>query len=330
MKINKRNKVRKLFRISVWLFTIIIIGMLYLYMRGRKEILQELFKVDFKDIILLIPIWISLSFARSYTRRIMAASFGVKLKFLDWYGLYLFTNMLSLVIPARGDFIFSAAYLKKKYNLPISSFVSIIYGNSILLALTLSLEAMAILLYVGLKENVWNLKMWYIMGGTATLTIFFAFLPHKKISGESRIAKKLNNMVESWKQLRSNTTLLIKLVFLEVLGSVFFAFWMFFSYHVLDFDISFPNAFFAGIACQMSYFFKITPGNLGIRESLVGFVSQITNVGFAQGVTVTLLQRGFSTLGFLIFGGIFGIFIIRKILSLGLNIKHMDSKNNDE
>jgi uncharacterized membrane protein YbhN (UPF0104 family) len=330
MKTNNHNKTKKLFRIAIWLLTIVLIGILYLYMRSRKEILYELLKIDFKDIILLIPIWILLSFTRSYTRRIMAASFGVKLKFLDWYGLYLFTNMLSLVIPARGDFIFSAAYLKKKYNLPISSFVSIIYGNSILLALTLSLEAMAILLYVGLKENVWNLKMWYIMGGMAALAIFFAFLPHKKLSGESWIAKKLNNMVESWKKLRSNTILLIKLVCLEVLGSLFFAFWMFFSYHVLDFDINFPNSFFAGIACQMSYFFKITPGNLGIRESLVGFVSQITNVGFAQGITVTLLQRALSTLGFLLLGGISGIFIIRKILSMGLNIKNMDAKNPEE
>ncbi|MEJ2356390.1 MAG: hypothetical protein P8Y62_10960, partial [candidate division WOR-3 bacterium] len=122
MKNNKGKKTKKLFKISIWLFTIILIGILYLYMRDRKEILYGLLKINLKDFILLIPIWISLSFARSYTRRIMAASFGVKLKFLDWYGLYLFTNMLSLLVPARGDFIFSAAYLKKKYNLPISSF----------------------------------------------------------------------------------------------------------------------------------------------------------------------------------------------------------------
>lgn len=137
-------------------------------------------------------------------------------------------------------------------------------------------------------------------------------------------------MIESWKKLRSNPVLLMKLTSLEIFGSVLFAFWMFSSYRILGFEINFPDAFFAGIACQMSYFFKLTPGNLGIRESLVGFVSQITKVGFAEGVTVTLLQRALSTAGFLLLGGISGIFIIRKILSLGLNIKHIDSKNTDD
>jgi uncharacterized membrane protein YbhN (UPF0104 family) len=330
MKNTTNYKVKNLFRISIWLFTLIIIAMLFFYMRNKREILSGLLKINSKDLLLLIFIWILLSFSRSYTRKIMAASFGVRLKFLDWYGLYLFTNMLSLVIPARGDFIFSAAYLKKKYELPISSFASIIYGNSILLALILSLEGMVVLLYVGLRKNIWNLNMWYIMVGMATLAIFFAFLPHKKFSSKKWITKKINNMIESWKKLRSNPVLLMKLTSLEIFGSVLFAFWMFSSYRILGFEINFPDAFFAGIACQMSYFFKLTPGNLGIRESLVGFVSQITKVGFAEGVTVTLLQRALSTAGFLLLGGISGIFIIRKILSLGLNIKHIDSKNTDD
>ncbi|MEJ2356045.1 MAG: hypothetical protein P8Y62_09150, partial [candidate division WOR-3 bacterium] len=138
------------------------------------------------------------------------------------------------------------------------------------------------------------------------------------------------NTIESWKKLRSNTILLVKLIFLEILGSILFAFWMFFSYHVLGFNINFPNAFLAGIACQMSYFFKITPGNLGIRESLVGFVSQITEIGFAEGVTVTLLQRAISTVGFSVLGLIASIFIIKNVLSLGLSIKNVGFNKIDD
>jgi uncharacterized membrane protein YbhN (UPF0104 family) len=287
------------------------------YVRDEREKFARLLTINPTYLALLVGVWVLLSIPRGLIRKLMAQRLGVKLAFVDWYGLFMVTNLISLVVPARGDFIFSAAYLKKKYGLPISQFGSMVYGSSVLLAVVLCLEGCLGLFFLGITENIWDLKIWGIVIAVGMGAIPFAMLSKRILKGESWLIRNLRTALEGWETLRSDPGLLIRLVALIVTSSLIFTMWMYVSYRTLGFEVSVIPVFLAGVATQMSFFLSLTPGNLGVREAIVGFISQVTRLGFAEGVAVTILQRAVSTAVFFIFGGFFSLFIVGALMSIG-------------
>jgi len=319
---------RKYFHsIIVWLITILLICWLVFYIKNENEKLATLLNLNFTQIILLSFICLILFIPKGLIRKLMAQRLGVHLVFIDWYGLFMVTNFISLIIPARGDFVFSAAYLKRKYELPFSKFGSMIYGNAILLAIVLSLEASLGLLLLGIIQGTWNFKVFGIVIAIGFGALPFALLSRSYIQGENLFVKKLKNALEGWEQLRSDKKLLLKSGLLVVTNSLIFTIWMYASYQVLGFNPQLIPVFFAGVVTQMSFFFSLTPGNLGVRETIVGFVSQVTGLGFTEGVAVTILQRVISMAIFFIAGSFFSLFIINDLLAVK---KNLEAKEQDE
>ena len=309
---------RRLLRLVLtWALTAAIITALVYCVRNETETFANLLTVNPINLALLIGVWVLLSIPRGLTRKLMARRLGVKLAFVDWYGLFMVTNLISLVVPARGDFIISAAYLKKKYGLPITQFGSMVYGNAVLLAAVLGLEGCLGLILLGITENVWDLKIWGIVVTVGLGAIPFALLSNHILKGKNWLVKKLRAAIEGWESLRSDPGLLLRLVALIVMSSLIFTMWMYVSYRTLGFDVSIVPVFFAGVATQASFFFSLTPGNLGVREAIVGFISQVIGLGFAEGIAVTILQRAVSTVVFFIFGGFFTLFVVGAFVNIG-------------
>jgi uncharacterized membrane protein YbhN (UPF0104 family) len=115
--------------------------------------------------------------------------------------------------------------------------------------------------------------------------------------------------------MRSDPAFVLRVALLIVASSLAFTIWMYVSYRALDFEAGIVPIFFAAIATQMSFFFSLTPGNLGVREVVVGFVSQLTGLGFAEGVAVTILQRTVSTVAFAVLGLLFSLLIVSDLTS---------------
>jgi uncharacterized protein (TIRG00374 family) len=103
---------------------------------------------------------------------------------------------------------------------------------------------------------------------------------------------------------------------------------MYLSYVALGFEVRIVPVVFASVAIQMSFFFSITPGNLGVREMLLGFVSQVIGLGFGEGIAVTILQRAVSVVVFLVVGGFFSILVLRS-LSKGELDKRAEESSQD-
>lgn len=257
----------------------------------------------------------------------MAERLGIRLAFGDMFGLLMVTNLISLVLPVRGDLAVTALYLRKKYNLPITHFVSMLYGGTILLAICLSFTGAICLVLVAAEGIVPNV---YIVGIIATLGVMsflLGWLPTGLIQGEYWVMKRLRAAVEGWERLRSDRALLAQLAMLIMSGIALFCIWMYLSYRMLGFEIRLLPAVVAGVVVSISFFAAITPGNLGIREALLGFTSQLLGFGFAEGVAVTLLQRAVSILVFLGFGGFYSVFIMRTLMTSGSGEERKESEN---
>ncbi len=297
-----------------WAFSLFLCAAIVYYLRDEQDKLLQIFSIDPLHLLLLSFLCAALFVPSGLSRKLMAERLNVRLAFLDWYGLLMVTNLMSLIVPARGDLAVSAFYLRKKYNLPITHFISMLYGATVLLALCLSAAGTVSLLAIASEGVSPGVHVIGLVAAIGAFSIFFGWLPPGLIKGESWVMKRLRSALEGWKHVRSDGLLLSRLTILALSGIALFSLWMYASYRMLGFEVRMLPSILAGIVVLMSFFVSLTPGNLGIREALLGFTSQVLGLGFAEGVAVTLLQRAVSILVFLILGGFFSIFIMRSYI----------------
>ncbi|MBL7139309.1 MAG: flippase-like domain-containing protein [Planctomycetes bacterium] len=295
-----------------WLLTLALLSVVAYAIFRNQEKFARLLDLRPAALIGLLACWLGLSIPRGLVRKMMAKGLGVRLRFVDWYGLPMLASLIEQFVPARVDVLFSAAYLKRRYGLAMLHFVSIMYGNAVLMAIVLAAEGCLVLLVMGIVDGTWNVKVLGVVLAVGIVAVPFAILSDRFLKREGWLAARIKVLLEGWRTLRSNRRLLFSLACLIVVSSAIFAAWMYVAYAALSFPVRLLPVIFVGIATQLSFFFSLTPGNLGIREVMVGFISEITGLGFAEGMAVTLLQRAISTAAFLVLGSVFGVLIIRR------------------
>ena len=300
---------------GAWALALALLLALAVYARDRPEIARRLLEVSAADLALLAGAWLLLSIPRSLIRRLMARRLGAELRFVDWYGLGMVTNMIALVLPARGDYLLSAAYLRRRYGLALSHFASMVYGNAVLMAGILGAEGCLVLLAMGLVDGRWSGPVLAVMGVLALAAGGAALLSTRLVPGGSWIGQKIRTALDGWHRIREDRALLLRLGFLMASSTLIFAAWMYLGYRALGFDVRLLPVVFAGLVSQASFFVNLTPGNLGVRETLVAFASEAIGLGFAEGAAVTLLQRALSSVMFLLLGGGFGLVMFKDLLA---------------
>lgn len=300
-----------------WGAALAVLAVLATTLSKESDKLVRLTDITPEALLVLVLLCLLLFLPNGLVRRAMAAHFGVRLRFVEWYGMILFTNLLNLVLPARADMIFTAGYLKTMHGLSLARFAAMTYGNAVLFTTVMVVEALLGLAYIAWDVGYWSVQVAgfaLIMGALATALLL---LPAVPIRGDGRIAGGIRRALEGWQSLRQAAGLMPRLARHMVLGSLIFASWMYMSYRALGFDVDIARVLVAGVVVQLSFLLVLTPGNLGIREAVTGFVSQLIGLGFAEGVIVTLLQRAVSLLVFCVVGGLFGVLLSRALRKHG-------------
>lgn len=299
--------------ISSWALSLCLCAAILYALRNEQEKLLQIFSISPLSGLLLSLLCALVFIPAGFSRKLMAERLNIRLAFVDWYGLLMVTNLISLVVPARGDLAVSAIYLRKKYNLPYTHFISMLYGATILLAICLSITSSLCLAILALEGSTIDVRILVIVAAFGLLSFFLGWIPANLLKGNRWVMKRLRTALDGWNHLRADRVTLGRLAFLTQAGIALVALWMYATYRALGFEISILSAAIAGVMVQMSFFISITPGNLGVREALIGFTSQVLGLGFAEGVAVTLLQRAVSILVFACLGGLFSFSIIRSL-----------------
>ena len=300
-----------------WGCALLVLILLASTLTKEGDKLARLADIAAGDLLALLVLCLLLFIPNGLIRRGMAAHFGAHLSFVEWYGMILFTNLLNLVLPARADMVFTAGYLKKMHGLSFAHFASMTYGNAVLFASVMVVEALLGLGYIAWDSGYWSSRVVGFATAMGVLALVLLLLPALPIGGDGGVAKGIRRALDGWHSLRQAPRLLPQLARYMVLGSLIFAAWMYMSYRALGFEVEMARVLVAGVVVQLSFLLVLTPGNLGIREALTGFVSQLIGLGFTEGVIVTLLQRAVSLLVFTVAGGLFGVLLSRALRQAG-------------
>jgi len=231
--------------------------------------------------------------------RAATRAFDVRLAPGQWFAVAQVNSLLNY-LPIRGGPIVSAAYLKGAFDFAYTRYASVLgagFGLTIIVFST-----MGCLGIVGMAgsggEMLWEVLPVYAVMIVAPLGIFLWM--GKKTGGIRN--KTLAGFREGWAIIAGNRTCLLTLIIADCCLVMIDSLRIMLSYRVVGVDIPYlagwamlPLANLAGVA-------SLVPGGLGVKEGIMGLLSQVAGIGFETGIYATGLDRALLLLWLLILG----------------------------
>jgi uncharacterized membrane protein YbhN (UPF0104 family) len=294
----------------------IIIGLIFYY---GKDIYAIFAHVKWWLICVMISLQIPMIALGGYAFQILCKRFDIQLRWQDWAGLSFIANFLNQLLPYRPGVGFRYLYLRQHYQMKSAQFI---YVMLVYFLLTLIISAGFTIigwLFGNLPQNFNNITLVALLVIILVCSFIFwlkttqsrhanenfpLYLPHQLIQKTLQaIHLLINNPVILFSSC-------LTLFFVNLLTAVIF--------HVTFIAVSAPMPFsdcifLVGII-TIAMLFPITPGNIGVLETLLGTLTQLMYNDFSLGFSVSALYRASQWIPSIILGTSFSMLLAGSII----------------
>lgn len=205
--------------------------------------------------------------------------------------------------PLLGGATIRAVYLKKVHKLSYSFFTSTLAGYYVILFAANSILALISLLFLRETRYRNGLMLFFGLWLLAMLGMMFISLPRRERLAklESRRLPKfiitvLYDIEEGWRRITTRKLLLAKLSTLSVSGFAITFITTLIEFHAIHAHISPAGLGLYTAISSTAILISLTPGSIGIRESLLLITSSVMGVSNSQILQVAVIDRGVTFL----------------------------------
>jgi len=302
-------KVRSVF--TIVLLLLCVVGIAF-YLRANQELLTLLANLSWQTVVLLVILRFLFVAANGLFLKLFAAKLNVHLGWREWVGLPFVTTMGNYLTPLSGGMLARAAYLKNRHALSYTHFTTLLAANYLITFWVSVLVGLGVMPFLWQQANApWWLLIFLGICWVGLSVVLLAPVP--RLTSAKRPYRLLNQALVGWHTVRSDRPLMWQLVLLAVISLLLNAAAFWFSYRALQIPVSWGTAVMVSLATVFSTLATITPGNFGIREAFVSFISEIVGAGVGEGLLVALLIRGTTLISAFTLGPIFSAVLAREI-----------------
>ena len=249
----------------------------------------------------------------SYQTVLLMRQAGVHVGFFE--AVFLLVGMhLGNYLPMRAGTLIRMNYFKRVHNLQYITFSGLFSAKTLLMIASTSFLGCIGLagLWFSNEKNLLPVLLFY--SGVTVLSFVACIVPlPKKNDSQHFIGKSWNHFMEGYEAIRNNPKLLLQLIGLLLLQYLAFAlrFWISFTaigkeLNPFVFLVLAPTTLFLSI-------FSLTPGNLGLREWLIGFLSVAVGLDLESGVFAGIIDRAVLMACTFVLGGFSLVYIRNRI-----------------
>lgn len=281
-------------RVLTTVLFIALIALLGWYVWANREDMSALLALSAGTLAQLMALAFMSCLVNSLYHREILLFMGLKLDTVDWLGVVSVSNAIAYVLPLRADLVFSAAYYKKNKALGYTRSASIAGGNIVFGVAFALIQVIAALLCIGFIDGVWPGVIWAVALVCAFVTAAVMLLS-RGLSGKASAALEKHPMIktvtEGYVALLTCPRLIAKLMLWQTLSHLITLVSTMICFRQIGVETTFYQAmFYAGVS-WLSGIVAIVPGNIGIKESIMGVSTMMLGSVFQSGVAVSLLQR---------------------------------------
>lgn len=283
---------------------------------------------DFEIILNLNPLYtlaigllqLSVIFVNALFFIIILKHFKVKINFKESVLVSILTSIGNYFTPFHGGAGVRAVYLKKNYKLTYTSFLSTLTGNYIIIFFVNSLIALVGLIILqsqGLNPSIVLFLFFSILVLILFTIILFPIseklIPSSKAQVLNSYLKKIKVIINGWDKLASNKKSIIKLTGVTLLNSALGIILYYLEFRALGITTDIARmTVFSGIS-SMTLLISITPGSIGIRESVLLLFQNTLSLETNEILSVSIIDRGVYFFVILISLLITRLFKIKKV-----------------
>ena len=285
------EKNRKKTLISTALFIALILALAW-YVRANWDDMKVLLTLSAGDLWLLLGLGLLGCLMNGLYHRVMLSPFGLTLSLTDWMGVMSVSNAMAYVLPLRADMLFTGAYYKRVKKLAYTKSLSMAAGNIVFgLAFSL-LQILASLLCIGFFKGQWSWLLWLLLAaGCVAMGAFLAFSLTMEKKGHVPKNAMLADVMRGFNALLQNRRLLTGLLLCLVGSNLVRLFIYMVCFRSIGLPVALYEALFYSSVSWLAGIVAIVPGNIGIKEAVLGAASLLLGAVFDHGVAVSLLER---------------------------------------
>ncbi len=240
-------------------------------------------------LVLIGLVLVNFIFSGLITERLVRI-FGVKLSFMEWYGLRVINNYINY-LPFKGGAVAKGLYLKKRHGLSISHFVSLTGGSILLVLLSYGVLGLAVwLLSWDFGADI-SIIFPLAFVSFVVLGVIFLFYSPGSSNRKGWIFDRLNGFYQGWKLIRTDRRIVGTVIVLSVVLSLTYALRLLILFRWQGAEITFSQALLIYLLTSAGMFVNITPASLGVKEALLIFSSSLIGADMEVCVYVTALDR---------------------------------------
>jgi len=300
--------------VSTALF-LILLGLLAWYVYTHWDEMSKLLQLSPHTIVILLALGLLSCLINCLYHLLILKTFRLKLSLTDWMGVVCVTDSMAYVLPMRADLVFSATYYKRVKGLAYTKSVAITAGNAVFGVAFSLLQILIALLCMGLIDRQWPTILWALLAaGTAFMALFLWL----SLRAESRLRKKLDkyklvgDVITGFNALLRNRWLLWRLLVCMIAGNLVRLFINMVCFQAAGLPINLYEALFYSSVSWLASVVAIVPGNVGLRESIMGAATLALGAMFSEGVASSLLNRVTMMFVYIAMGLIFAVPVLRR------------------
>lgn len=298
-----------------WALLLVMLGLLAAYVYQHRADMEKLLRLSPGAVALLGLLALGSALVNCLYHLVILRTYGLPLALTDWMGVVSVSNAIAYVLPLRADLVFSAAYYKRVKGLAYTKSLSMAAGN-IVFGVAFSLLQMAVaLLLLGLLKGQWPALLWALWGlGTAALSAFTALAlgawgQKLKILQKHRL---LGEVAAGFTALLRNRWMLWRLLGCLIGNNLFQLLLHQLCFASIGHPVTLYEALFYNSVSWLSGIVAIVPGNIGIKEGVMGLSTLLMGIPASAGVAASLLQRVALMAAHLLMGGAFALPVYRR------------------
>jgi uncharacterized membrane protein YbhN (UPF0104 family) len=285
--IQQQNTIRNL-RI---LLTVLMIVFISYYGYSNREGFKVILEINKIDLICFSIFLLLASFFNAAQNAVLIRSLGVPFSDLESFGLSNISALTNLIVP-QGVTVTKAVYLKHRHGVSYSKFSALFLGLLVIFLLIGALLMAVTNILATMQGIEVPIILWggALLAGATTLLFFFD-APKEVFSKFGRVGALVGNFSDGWNQIRTNKACLLKACLLQIAIFISLGLSVTFAYHSLGIDISPVLGVSLAVFIAFSNLIAVVPGNLGIQETVYGYLTFVSGLLFVQGIVISMLMR---------------------------------------
>lgn len=286
---------------------LIIVGLFIFHNADR---LSKLLDFSTSNLVIFILLVFLTAFENGLVNYLLYRNLGVNISVLLGFGLAT-VNTLANTLPLSGGLIAKGLYLKKKFELPYSKYLSATGALYICFLTTNGIVGLVVMNGLHWWAGIKSPLILNIGFGLMALSFLLFWFPFRVNFIPEKWQKYVGKVEEGWQIFINDAGLLFILIGVQIVAIVTMAFRFWLAFRFFSQDVSFLQCVLFSSATILTRLISIIPGGIGIREGIVAGMAAVFGFEVSISVLAVGLDRLVSTSVIAILGTLFS-YILSK------------------